>query len=164
MLRGSGWRGRGAPKETLTRGCLYDSLRGRRTTDGGLQVGIGFPLRPRGKFGAGRLDGRGRRRGRSRCGGMRRRLALSPAAWDGFRSFVDGAPAWTCGCVWFVFEWATWRERRTARGWAWWWWWHEFLWEVLGTPVWRVFAACAVLCFDCHQFGDLMLQCTSLIS
>jgi len=156
MLRGSGRRGRDGPcnvdmssatselkslagtptKEALTRGRLYDSLRGRRTADDGLYVGIGFPLRPRGKVRAGRLDGRGGRRGRSRCGGGGRgRLALSPAAWAGFRPFVDGAPAWTCGCVCFVFERATWGERRTARGWAWWWAWrgwrHEFLWEVL---------------------------------
>jgi hypothetical protein len=25
----------------------------------------------------------------------------------------------------------------------------------LGTPVWGVLAACAVLGFDCHQLGDL---------
>ena len=25
----------------------------------------------------------------------------------------------------------------------------------LWTPVWGVLAACTVLCFDCHQLGDL---------
>jgi len=135
---------------------LYDNLRGRRATHDRDDIRIRSPLCPRGQFRARRFDGGGQRWRWRRSGSCR--LALPPGAWLG--TLNDGAPGGRGGTPWsemLLFGRRGRRRRARGRG-------HELFREVLGAPVWRILAACAVLGLYGHQLGDLVLQCPALIS